>query len=61
MNVTVLVVVGVGFLQGYFSTVRPELEIVTGWGFRLCWNTGSDLTATVPDLVSETEPESEPI
>ena len=43
------------------GTVRPELEIVTGWGFRLCWNTGSDLTATVPDLVSATEPESEPI
>ena len=25
MNVTVLVVVGVRFLQGYFITVRPEL------------------------------------
>ena len=45
------------------GTVRLELEMVTGWDFILCccWKTGSDFTATVPDLVSDTEPESEPI
>ena len=43
------------------GTVRPGLERVTGWDLRLCWNTGSDFTATVPDLVSDPEPESEPI
>ena len=43
------------------GTVRLELERVTGWDFMLCWKTGSDFTATVPDFGSDPEPDSEPI